>query len=329
MIAAGLLHSAFICVLFILPSDSFNRQRTPVVYRQEYKLALKMQDRDEKGKDFIVFQDLNSRTFAHPLDKTLSASLSRIPLAEFISRRILRRAETSFQLENLSSAVLVGPEQLDDIYELLVRVCNILDVKDVPELYIKQNPVPNAYTLAFQGRKPFIVMHSSILDLLSSDEVAVVLAHELGHIKCEHSLWITVLNILLFVGGGGGGGGVFTLPLQNVFLSWLRSAELSCDRAALLVSQDASQVISVMMKLSGGSPGLSGRLNADAYLQQAKRYEKASRNSGTGTHPLPVTRATEIERWAQSAEYKGLLRRAAAKGSAVLQATGKLVPGTQ
>ena len=36
-----------------------------------------------------------------------------------------------------------------------------------------QNPVPNAYTLAIGGRKPFIVVHTALLELLEPLEVQV------------------------------------------------------------------------------------------------------------------------------------------------------------
>lgn len=46
-----------------------------------------------------------------------------------------------------------------------------------PELYVRQNPTPNAYTLAISGRKPFIVVHTSLLELLTPRELQAVLAH--------------------------------------------------------------------------------------------------------------------------------------------------------
>lgn len=51
---------------------------------------------------------------------------------------------------------------------------------DPPELYIRQNPVPNAYTLAISGRTPFIVIHTSLVELLTPKELQAVIAHELG-----------------------------------------------------------------------------------------------------------------------------------------------------
>jgi Zn-dependent protease with chaperone function len=71
-----------------------------------------------------------------------------------------------------------------------------------------QNPVPNAYTLAIAGRKPFIVVHTALLELLSPAEVQAVLAHELGHLKCDHGVWLTAANVLAL-------GTVSLLPLVS------------------------------------------------------------------------------------------------------------------
>ena len=48
-----------------------------------------------------------------------------------------------------------------------------------------QNPVPNAYTLAIAGRKPFVVVHTALLELLEPLEVQVRLTPRLF---CEASM---------------------------------------------------------------------------------------------------------------------------------------------
>jgi Zn-dependent protease with chaperone function len=267
-----------------------------------------------------MFKEIQGAAFAHPLDTAITSSLATVPILSKLARKVLQNVENSYELINLSSAVAVGPSQLADLHRILVTTARLIGIDDVPELFVRQNPLPNAYTLAFQGRKPFIVIHSSLLDIVDEKEIAAVLAHEMGHIKCEHSLWITVMNLLLL---GASGVGPFSMPLQSFLTRWLQSAELSCDRAALLATGDSSVVVSVMMKLSGGSPTTSKHLNVDAYIEQAKRYkresEKATRSSrrapqlSSATHPMPVVRALEIIDWEKSAQYKGLLRRAQAR----------------
>ena len=103
---------------------------------------------------------------------------------------------------------------------------------------------------------------------------------------------------------------------------WRRAAEFSCDRAALLVTQDASVVSEALIKLASGS---TRPVDVEAYLQQAREYddalEKSSRFVRTmqgrmladATHPLPIRRVAELDRFARSAQYSQIL----AKGEAL------------
>jgi Zn-dependent protease with chaperone function len=70
-------------------------------------------------------------------------------------------------------------------------------------------------------------------------------------------------------------GEVLAQSLQSQLMEWVRCAEFTCDRAALLVAQDPRVVISLLMKLSGGSPSLVSQLNVDAFLDQARAYDAA------------------------------------------------------
>ena len=60
--------------------------------------------------------------------------------------------------------------------------------------------------------------------------------------------------------------------VEDALLRWLRAAELTCDRAALLVAQDPTVVIGALMKLAGGSPMFAHELSVDAFLQQVRSY---------------------------------------------------------
>jgi Zn-dependent protease with chaperone function len=201
----------------------------------------------------------------------------------------------------------------------LLEACEILDLEP-PQLYIRQNPSPNAYTFAMRGKQPFVVIHTSLIELLTPEEIQAVIAHELGHLKCEHSVYLTLANLIVLAAGQILPlGGVLTQSLQTQILQWVRCAEFTCDRAALLVAQEPRVVASVLMKLTGGSPSLAPQLNLDAFLEQARSYE----NMGTDelgkllkqvrteqlTHPVPVLRALEIDRWASSQDYQSLLQR--------------------
>ncbi|KAI3849998.1 hypothetical protein MKX03_015343 [Papaver bracteatum] len=269
----------------------------------------------------VVFKDLDADDIRHPLDKQNTLILKAIPgLNEIVKALVGTVAEQVMILENIGTSVLVAENQLSDLHKLMVEAAKVLNI-EAPDLYVRQNPVPNAYTLAVSGRKPFVVVHTSLVELLTRRELQAVLAHELGHLKCDHGVWLTLANILtLGAYSVPGFGGIIAQRLEEQLFRWLRAAELTCDRAALVVAQDPKVVVSVLMKLAGGCPSLSDQLNVDAFLEQARSYDKASsspfgwyiRNAQTSqlSHPLPVLRAREIDEWSKSQEYKSLLSRA-------------------
>ena len=263
---------------------------------------------------------LKADKFRHPLDLEATTSLRRLPGLDLLVRNLMSGVSEEFlYLNNIAASVLVGEQQLPHIHKLLIEACQILDL-EVPQLYLKQNPAPNAYTMAVRGKNPFIVIHTSLVDLLTPAELQAVIAHELGHLKCEHGVYLTLANLIVLATGGlvPGVGAAIAQNLQSQMLQWLRCAEFSCDRAALLVSQDPKTVISVLMKLSGGSPLLAPLLNVDAFLAQARAYQDTSRtdfgkmlkSSQTEqlSHPVPVLRAYEIDRWSQTDNYQFLLK---------------------
>lgn len=268
----------------------------------------------------ILLTGLKAAHFRHPLDLEATQALQQLPGLDVVIRSLLGPvAEQFFQLENLASGILVGEQQLPHLHQLLNEACQILDLEP-PQLFVRQNPVPNAYTFAMRGKQPFIVLHTSLIELLTPEELQAVLAHELGHLKCEHSVYLTLANLILLAAGQLAAplGALLVQGLQERMLEWVRCAEFTCDRAALLVAQNSRVVASVLMKLTGGSPSLVSQLNLDAFLNQARAYNDLSQDdigqlirqtqTAQRTHPVPVLRAKEIDQWASSQTYQALLQ---------------------
>ncbi|MBD2499142.1 M48 family metallopeptidase [Anabaena azotica] len=262
---------------------------------------------------------LKADSFRHPLDLEATTSLKQIPGLDMLVRNLLGpMAEQVFYVENIASSVLVGEKQLPDLHKLLLEACTTLDIEP-PQLYVRQHPAPNAYTFAMRGKQPFVVLHTSLIDLLTPEEVQAVIAHELGHLKCDHSVYLTPVNLLVLAASAVPNiGAVVAQAIQAQLLEWVRCAEFTCDRAALLATQNPRVVMSVLMKLAGGSPTLAPQLNLDAFIAQARAYDdiskteigemvKAARTAQL-THPVPVLRAKEIDLWASSQEYQLLLQ---------------------
>lgn len=266
-----------------------------------------------------ILSGLKADHFRHPLDRQATATLRQLPGLDILIRNALGPiAEQVFYLDNISASVLVGEQQLPELHALLLEACRILDLEP-PQLYLRQHPVPNAYTFAMRGKQPFIVVHTSLIDLLTPPEIQAVIGHELGHLKCDHGVYLTLANLLTLAASQLPFGELIVPTFQNQIMEWVRCAEFTCDRAALLVAQDARTVASLLMKLSGGSPSLAPQLNVDAFLEQARQYDAAvdseigevirQARSQNLTHPLPVLRAREIDRWSSSPDYQSLLKR--------------------
>ncbi|CAN0516098.1 unnamed protein product, partial [Ectocarpus sp. 8 AP-2014] len=107
--------------------------------------------------------------------------LRRFPGLEMAIRGAVPAIEDAVFMDNIANSILVGPRQMASLHGLLLEACRILDMQP-PDLYIRQarlclfflfaidqNPTPNAYTLAIRGKKPFIVLHTSLLDLMEPE----------------------------------------------------------------------------------------------------------------------------------------------------------------
>ena len=97
--------------------------------------------------------NLRSDDLRHPLDRQNTQLLSLLPgIENVVSSMLSPISEQVALLENIGTSVRVSEDQLPEIHALLQEAATLLQV-DMPELYVRQDPVPNAYTLAIAGRK--------------------------------------------------------------------------------------------------------------------------------------------------------------------------------
>ncbi|HLJ98841.1 MAG TPA: M48 family metallopeptidase [Streptosporangiaceae bacterium] len=259
---------------------------------------------------------ISSRAYEHPADRSALVALRKLSGFDTLLKKMMSLfPERAFRLVFLASAVKVSERQFPHIYEMVRDGCYILDIDTVPDVYVTQAPIPNAMAVGFD--KPFIVINSSLVDLCDPEELRAVVGHELGHILSGHSVYRTMLLILLVLASR-----IAWLPIGYLGLraiiwgleEWFRKSELSCDRAGLLAGQDIDASRRVLMKLAGGSR--LAEMNADAFHEQAHEYDatpdlrdgilKILQLQGN-THPFAVVRFAEIDNWYASGEYQRIL----------------------
>jgi Zn-dependent protease with chaperone function len=257
-------------------------------------------------------EGISPRAYQHPADRAAAAALQKVPYLDEVVRRLISLGyERALRAVALGAGVRLGQDQLPNIWVLHRECFNALDIEKVPDLYMTQVPVANAVTIG--SERPIVVVNSELVRLLGDEGRRAVLAHEAGHVHSEHVLYQTALVILMRLGGSVRLPILAGLPLmaiQFALLEWFRAAELSCDRAAALVTRDPLAVCRALMVISAGEA--AAELNLDAFITQAMEYDEG----GIGleritrllqdmslTHPMPVRRVHHLLAWVRSGDY--------------------------
>jgi Zn-dependent protease with chaperone function len=264
-----------------------------------------------------VFPDISPTAWEHPADRAALAAFSSIPLAGDLLKRIVgSTTERSLRLAMLSNAARAADSQFASLRSTLAACAERLDLSPVPELYVRLDCAPYAWTLGVE--KPFVVLSSAALDLWDESELACVMAHEVGHVLSGHAVYKTLLSMLVRASSALAG----SVPLGGAALSaataalreWDRKSELSADRASLLATQDPQAVLRALMKSAAGAR--IGQMDVNEFLRQAGEYEAGQGGLDSlfkfldligESHPFPVSRMTAIQEWERGESYPAIL----------------------
>ena len=255
--------------------------------------------------------------YKHELDQKAFDALSIFP--KFVKLResyIANVDEKAAIINFLSSAIRLSENQFPEIYNLLPPICEKLGI-DVPELYYIKSKEMNAATGG--STSPYIFVTSKLVEKIPTDLIATVLAHECGHIACQHYLYHSMASQLI--------DGIDNSPLSRIpairkyltptlvraLLFWDRCSELSADRAAVLCDGTADKTIDVLLKLHGYE-----NINRAEFLKQAMDLKAFVNDSKSNklmeqmltqdeSHPRLATRAYESHGWTNTEQFQGIL----------------------
>lgn len=275
-----------------------------------------------------TYPGISSEAFRHPLDTQAEQTLRSLPGFDFLARKFIEfLAERPQYVYLMGNSIQVGPRQYSTIYHMFRECVRDLDIYPEPNLFVEQNAFANSYALGKDN--PYIVINSGLLDLLDEQELRVVLAHELGHIKCGHTVLIQMAiwarQIASDIARATFGlGNIVSQGLLIAFYEWRRKAELSSDRAALLVVEDINPVMTTMMKLTGGSNKYAHEFHLREFIKQSEDYQALDADglnqiykllfmytdfSGSMmSHPFPVERIHFLREWEKSEDYQKIRR---------------------
>lgn len=271
---------------------------------------------DRPARARVTLTDISSRAWEHPADRGALTAVRQLKGFDFLVKKLFSLvSERALRLQTLGSAVRVDSRQFPTVHRLYAEAGATLDVRDLPELYVDNNPIWNAMAIGMD--KPFIVIHSSLVKNLDEDELRFVLAHELGHVQSGHALYHSVLIWVLNLSRSLGWVPIGAIGLRVIAAAlkeWSRKAELSADRAGLLGCQDPAAALRGHMRMASG--GQLEELDTAAFLEQGREYDEGGdmRDSilkllmlEQQTHPMSVHRAAELRRWVDDGEYNTIL----------------------
>ena len=95
---------------------------------------------------------------------------------------------------------MYGAQQVDaqsapDLYRLVERLAQQAKLP-MPKVYITENPQPNAFATGRDPDHAAVCVTTGLMQQVSQEELAGVLAHELGHVKHRDTLTMTITAVM-------------------------------------------------------------------------------------------------------------------------------------
>lgn len=188
----------------------------------------------------------------------------------------------------------------------------------MPKVYIIDSPHPNAFATGRNPENAAVAATTGLLNMLTRDEIAGVMAHELGHVKNRDTLIMTMVatvagaismlaNFGMFFRSGDNRGNalatilaVIVAPIAAMIVQMAisRTREYGADRAGAEISGNPRALASALAKISRGAQAIPNPVaermpsTAQLYIVPAHVSELFS------THPATEKRIAALENMA-------------------------------
>ena len=205
-----------------------------------------------------------------------------IPIIIIASAMILAQWYFSDKIVLWSSgAKVVSKEQEPELHELIERIVARNNLPK-PRIAVIETNMPNAFATGRGQKSSVIAVTRGLLQILDTEELEGVIAHELTHIRNRDALVLTLASLFStvawylmqfgFYGGmyGGGyesggrdrnGGGIMLIILLVAMLTWVisfliiraisRYREFAADRGSAQMTGKPVKLANALLKISG------------------------------------------------------------------------------
>ncbi len=162
-----------------------------------------------------------------------------------------------------------------DFHALVAELANRAGLP-MPKVYVIDSPHPNAFATGRDPEHAAVAATTGLLNMLTRDEVAGVMAHELGHVKNRDTLIMTMVATvagaismlanfgMFFRGNDNRGNALATLlavivaPIAAMIVQMAisRTREFGADRAGAEISGNPMALASALAKISRGAQAI-------------------------------------------------------------------------
>jgi heat shock protein HtpX len=169
-------------------------------------------------------------------------------------------------------AVELTPQQGGDLYAMTAELARRADLP-MPKLYLLPTEQPNAFATGRNPQNAAVAVTQGLMQTLSRDELAGVIAHELAHIKHRDTLTMTITatmagaiammgNMMLFMGGrdgrGGGLGAILAMILAPLAAAMVqmaisRAREYEADATGAAICGQPRALASALSRISAAA----------------------------------------------------------------------------
>jgi heat shock protein HtpX len=213
-----------------------------------------------------------------------------------------------------------------EFYDMVAELARNADLP-MPKVYIIDTPQPNAFATGRNPENAAVAATTGLMRILSRDELAGVMAHELAHVKNRDTLIMTIAATVagaiamlaqfgLFFRGGDRNNplgligvlvAVFLAPLAAAMIQMLisRTREYAADRAGAEIARDPIGLANALRKISQAAKRIempsAERNPASAHMFIVNPLSGARMDNLFSTHPAPENRIRALE--AMAAEF--------------------------
>jgi len=220
--------------------------------------------------------------FEHPsmqqVNQTLRQSIILNQMAESISEKVGKP-----WYESCFNSVQVTDKQYGRLLELAAIAAQRIGFSRIPSVYVEADRGYQSNTYGSEANS-FVNIGMFLPKLLSDRELLFILGHEFGHLVCRHALWTTVSMFLCGQSRGNlmseGLLAYLSNPLkilesgvESVIMNWMRVADLTADRAALLVCGDIAVARRTLFLLYFKSRKELDEVDVEAWARQQETQD--------------------------------------------------------